>query len=217
MAIAVVKNKNLARTSFKRIYDLPEDKKAALDNMFYEGVPVAKITSVLRDGWGYFKEVKDQTLTKFLFRYKWAVIDKNLAVRAETLEDQRKAGLLHSVTEDIDTVQELTTLIVVQKARVKKLLDREREMPMLFSSLGGEMKTLAGFIQQYSDLSFDLGMMKRIPRVTKLTQNGDETTIVESEGRAEVVYSLEATQKVETAAKVFFKLLDEVGCNAQPE
>lgn len=218
MAVTVKKGgKPPGRTSFKRIYELPEDKKAALDNMFYEGVAVAKIAATLRDGWGLFKDVKDQTLTKFLFRYKWEVIDKNLAVRAENIEDQRKAGLLHSVKEDIDSVHELTELIVVQKSRVKKLLDRERDMPMLFNTLGGELKTLAGFVQQYSDLAFNLGIMKRVPKITTMTQDGDETTITESEGRATVEYSLEEAKKVESAARVFYELLGEIGADVQPE
>lgn len=193
---------------YKRINDLPEDKRAALDNMFYEGVAVAKIVSVMRDGWGLFRDIKEQTLIKFLYRYKWDVIDKNLAVRTSSLED-RKDTLLQAVVEDIEVLNEVAQLVHVQKTRVRKLLERERDMPMLFNQLGGEMKTLAAFVQQYADLSFDLGKLRRVPTTTFIHQEGPDA-IVQSEGREEVMFSIEATRKVEDAAKVFFDALNVV-------
>lgn len=199
----------LAGSKFKRIMELPEDKKAALDNMFYEGVSVAKIVSVARDGWGLFRDIKEQTLIKFLYRYKWDVIDKTVAVRADNIEDQRKAGILQAVSTDIEVLEEVAALISVQRGRVKKLLDRERDMPMLFSQLGGEMKTLAGFVQQYANLSFDLGTLRRAPTTTFVHTEGPDT-VIQSDGRDEVMFSLDSTRKIEDAAKVFFDALNVV-------
>lgn len=80
---------------------------------------------------------------------------------------------------------------------------------MLFNSLGGEMKTLGGFIQQYADLSFDLGTLKRTPKLTKISQDGRDT-LIESEGRDHVTYSLEKAKVVEQAAEEFYKALNLV-------
>lgn len=69
------------------------------------------------------------------------------------------------------------------------------------------MKTLAAFLQQYADTSFDLGTLKRAPQITKITQSGSITR-VESEGRSQVSFNLENSAKVEEAANEFFRVLE---------
>lgn len=209
------KRNSVARDKFKRLNALPADKKAAIDNMFYEGVSVARISSTIREGWGLFTDIKETTLTKFLFRYKWDVIDKNIAVRAEVMDTPNKRTILQKASADIDVIEEIGQLVSVQKTRVKKLLDREKDMPMLFNQLGGEMKTLAGFVQQYADLSFELGTLKRSPKITKVTNDADGMTI-ESEGKAEVMFSIEASQKMEDAANTFFEALRTIEGEVTP-
>lgn len=200
---------------YKRIYDLGDERRAYIDSMFLDGKPVPEIMLVLRDGWGLFTDIAEGTLSKFLYRYKWDVIDKGLAVKQEMMMG-KKAVALVEVVEQFNLLEELGELITVQKTRVGKLLMREKDMPMLFNSLGGEMKTLASFLQQYTDLSFDLGVLKRAPQLTKITKDG-ETTFVESEGFANLQFSMENATKIEDAARAFFRVLEhgehEVGAN----
>lgn len=194
------------RDKYKRIAEMPADKRAAMDNMFYEGVSVAKIVTSLKDGWGLFTDIKETTLTKFLYRYKWDVIDKNLVARTGTIDEQKRIALLEKVATEIDVIEEVAQLVSTQKVRVQKLLNRENDMPMLFNQLGAEMKTLSGFIQQYADLSFDFGVVKRAKKITTVhTENG--TTVVESDGKDQVMFALESSKKVEKAAQTFFDAL----------
>lgn len=192
---------------FKRVHEMDEEIRDVMHGMFADGKPVSEIVATLR-GFELFGDVSDQSLGQYLYRYKWEVLDKQLVVRAEALRDTRKAKVLAQVTQQLDVIQEVTELIIAQKTRVGKLLNREKDMPMLFNSLGGEMKTLAGFVQQYADLSFDLGTLKKAPQVTKITKDG-ETTLVESEGRDHVMFNLENSKKVEEAARAFYDVLNE--------
>lgn len=194
--------------AFRRIYELPEEQQTALNNMFYEGQPVGKIIQVLHEGWGVFTDVKAPSLQKYLYRYKWEVIDKNLVMRQNAIPEARVQQVVHKVKAQIDALEEIAQLVVTQKSRVQKLLIRENSMPMLFNSLGGEMKTLAGFIGQYAEMAFDTGVMSRVPKTTKITNSNGDITTVESEGRDHVEFHVENSRQLEKAANEFFRVLD---------
>lgn len=193
---------------FSRIYSMSDEQRAIVNGMITEGKPISDVVQVIQEGWGLMQDITEKTLSKYLYRYKWDVLDKQFVAAAATIGDARKALILAEVTDKIDVVQELAELVLVQKGRVSKLLNREKDMPMLFNSLGPEMKTLAGFVQQYADLSFDLGYLKKIPRVTKLTKDGD-VTFIESEGRDHVMVSTENSKLIEETAAAFFAALDK--------
>ena len=197
--------------TFKRIYEMKEEHRAAMNSMFYENVSVARIIQTMKEGWGLFKDVSDSALSKYLYRYKWEVIDKQLAVPAKVLEKEEKkaSAMLVAARNQIDALEEAAQLVVVQKARVQKLLVRENTMPMLFNQLGTEMKTLATFIQQYSNLAFELGIMVRVPKTSTITgPKGEVTQIVESDGRDRVLFHMENAKQLEEAAADFMRVLE---------
>ena len=193
---------------FSRIYKMSDEQRAIVNSMITEGKPISDVVHVIQTGWGLMQDITDKTLSKYLYRYKWDVLDKQFVAAVVKMDEARKAVVLSEVTGQIDVVRELAELVVVQKERVSKLLTREKDMPMLFNSLGPEMKTLAGFVQQYADLSFDLGFLKRIPRITKLTKEGD-VTFIESEGRDHVTVSTENSKLIEETAAAFFAALEK--------
>lgn len=193
---------------FSRIYALAPEQRAAINAIITDGKPLGDAVIAIKEGWGLMQDITDKTLYKYLSRYKLEVLDKQFIAAATSMDGVRVATVLAEVTEQIDVVKELAELVTVQKGRVSKLLNREKDMPMLFNSLGPEMKTLAGFVQQYADLSFDLGYLKKIPRVTKLTKDGD-VTFIESDGRDHVTVSTENTKLIEETAAAFFAALEK--------
>lgn len=197
---------SITRRKYRRIYEMSQDVQDVMNGMFADGKPVSEIMNTLRM-FGYFKDVSDVSFRQYLYRYKWDVVEKNFLIDSHGIGLQKQYKVLAEVVSQIDVLQEMTELIVAQKSRVSKLLRREQEMPMLFNSLGGEMKTLAGFVQQYANLSFDLGTLKKAPQVTKISKEG-EATVVESEGRDHVMFNLENTKQIEEAAKAFFDVLN---------
>lgn len=197
---------------FKRIYDLGEERVALLNDMFLKEVSVGKIIQTLQEGWEVFKDTQVPTLKKYLYRYKWEVLDKGLAVKSIVTEaamitgDKKQMKLVQEILEDFDVLKEFHELAVVQKTRVRKLLLREADMPMLFNSLGNEMKTYADFLGRYSELAFDLGILKKVQQ----PKAGDVIVNVDSAGKDHVTVTMNQASQVDAAAKAFFDVLEEV-------
>ena len=196
-----------SKKAFKKIYELEDEHRESINAMIADGRPISEVMAVLRD-LGLFSDVKDQTLSQYLYRYKWKGIDKEIVLRADVIKPSLRAKLASEAKIDFDVVQEVSELIMAQKERVAKLSKREALIQGLYGNLGGEMKTLAGFIQQYAELSFDLGLLKKAPQVTKITKEGG-TTFVESAGKDHVAMNMENAEVVERAANAFFAALEE--------
>lgn len=193
-------------TKFVRMEQLPPDIKAGVMEMYQSGRPVSAIAEMLLAS-GAVKDIRKSSLTQYLYRYKWEVVDKQAIIITEAITEPKKAQLAKEVAEDLDVVLEVAQLVVIQKTRVAKLLKRENDMPMLFNTLGGEMKTLSGFLQQYANLSFDLGLLRKVPQITRVTHEGEDT-VIESEGKSHVQFNVQNTEKVESAAQAFFDALE---------
>ncbi len=193
---------------FKKIDALPAEDRVLLMDMFYQGKAVPDIAANLID-MGHFKDVKKVTLEQYLYRFKWEVVDKQALIRTEQLKEDSKIKLLDKVSKQYDVMEELAELIGSQKLRLAKILNREKDMPMLFNSANAEIKVLAGLLQQYATLQFDLGYMRKsISGITKITDDMGRTLTVESEGQTSVIVGTEQRSKIEDAARSFFDILN---------
>lgn len=191
---------------FRRIADMKPEDREQLHHMYLNEKPMPYIAETLQGVMGLFKDVKKDTLLKYLYRYKWEVIDKGfVATPVETLRSAAK--MVADIKADVDILGVMRDLVITQQGRVAKLLVREKDMPMLFNSLGGEMKTLAGFVQQFADLSFDIGTLKRVPRLTKVEQDGI-SSLIESDGKEAVAVSVNRSKLLDKAAKEFFNIMN---------
>lgn len=201
-------NGNNGAVTFKRILDLSPDHRLVLDTMFQQERGVAVIIKHFQQELKLWTDVSPTTLEKFLYRYKKEVVDPHLSRAMVSVNKQRGViPLIHS-KDDIDVLQEIGELVIAQKARVQKLLVREHDMPMLFNTLKAEMQALGGFVQQFAELSFDMGLIKRAPKTTKITNGRGEITTVESDGKDEVQVSIQQNQALEAAAQSFFNVID---------
>ena len=194
--------------TFRRIMDLPQERRLVLDTMFHQERGVPRIREHFQQVFKIWLDVTPANLDRFLYRYKKQVIDPYFAKSIVSVNQQRGVIPLINSKEDIDVLQEVGSLVIMQKARVQKMLNRERDMPMLFNTLKAEMQALGGFVQQFADLSFDMGLMKRAPKLTKITNGKGETTTIESSGKDEVQISIEQNQQLEAAAQSFFSIID---------
>jgi hypothetical protein len=186
--------------------------KEQLDMVNYEllkGTTAGKVAIIIQEEFGIFTEISHEAVRQFIIRYNNKVIktQKDHISKAMGLDNTPAvAAAISKVVEKIDIIGEMAELVLVQKKRVGKLLKREADMPMLFNSLGGEIKTLAGLINQYAEHSFDIGTLRKIPQVTKVTKNGLET-LIESSGRDHVLGNVERAKQVDEAAAKFFEAL----------
>lgn len=192
-------------TKFSRIANLPDEQREILHGMYAENRPISYMIEVLTN-MGLFTDVRPSSLKQYLYRYKWEVIDKQILVRADLIDPKVKARLATEVTADLDVLSEISELVISQKSRVSKMLNREKDMPMLFNSLGGEIRTLANLLGQHADLSFELGLLRRVPKVTKVTNYAD-ATVIESTGKEAVTSDLALGNTLRDAADAFFQSL----------
>lgn len=190
---------------FKKINALPAEDRVLLMDLFYKGKSIPDIAATLMD-MGHFKDVKQGTLEQYLYKFKWEVVDKQAVIRAEQLKQDSKAKILDKVAKQYDVMEELALLIGNQKLRLEKILNREKDMPMLFNSANNEIKVLASLLQQYATLQFDLGYMRKLG-FTKITDDQGRTVTVESEGQTNVIVGTEQRGRIEEAAKSFFDIL----------
>lgn len=198
-----------SKSPFKKIYDLPQPTRVALDAMFADGVGVPQIVKNLQEGMGVFKDVKPASLVKYLYRYKWEVADKQFAMKVVKLQESKHGeAIISSAVESLNALEEVAQLVIVQKARVKKLLDQENKMPALFGTLGGELRTLSGFLQQFTNLSFDVGHMTKVASVTKVTAPNGNVTTVEQIGSRLATRAPEEQNELQLAASEFFNVLE---------
>jgi hypothetical protein len=192
---------------FKKIDALPVEDRVLMMDMFYQGKSVSDIAANLLD-MGHFKDVKKGTLEQYLYRFKWEIVDKQAVIRTEQLKEDSKAKLLDKVAKQYDVMEELAELISTQKGRLDKVLNREKDMPLLFNSASSEIKMLSALLQQYATMQFDLGYLRKSASGTmKITDDMGRTLTVESEGQTSVIVGTEQRSKIEDAARNFFDIL----------
>ena len=156
---------------FRRIEALEPEQRDALHAMFFDGRSVKFIIDKFQQGFGLWKDDQYNTLEKYLYRYKRDVIDKKAVVVAAKVDPEKKVEYLRKASEDLDVLEEMAALVLRQKSRVDKLYKVEVGMPSLFGTLGGEMRTLMQFLNDFQEKQFDLGLAQRVPKKTKVVHN----------------------------------------------
>lgn len=187
--------------------------KKQLDRVHLEilkGTSDSAVAAIVQEEFGVFTDVSRNGMRQFINRYVARYIkpkedDIRLVLGLEP--DQKPAAVLGKLNSTLDIMQEVGLLVAIQKSRVTKLYEREKGMPMLFASLGGEVRTLAALVNQYAGHAFDLGRLHKVPTLTKVTKQG-ESTFIESTGRDHVMFSLERSKQVEDAASKFFNVIN---------
>lgn len=205
MSAETKKTKRAHKSKFARISSLSAEHKAILHGKLADEMASAAIARFFRDKLGLWQEVKFQSSEKMITEYRKDPKVKPLVLSyVGNFDENNKIAL---TKENIQPLQEMSELIVAQKIRVQKLLTQEVKMPALFNSLGNEMKTLAGFVVTYADLAFETGVMRRASTTTTISSGGVDT-VIESDGREQIQFSLEAHDKLEKAASAFFQIIE---------
>ena len=91
-------------------------------------------------------------------------------VPGATLDGESYTGviLVNKVPKSRDVVGELNELIELQKARVKKLYDREFASPLLLATLRNEIRQLGELLKMMGALQLETGVLTRVPKKQQL-------------------------------------------------
>jgi len=208
------------RTQNKDLYKvLTKDQIAMVDYELMKGTSHLKVAQMVQEEFGVYPEVSRAAMRQFIMRYDNKLIrpvEDGMRIAMGLDSTQSPLVVLEKVKNTLDIMQEVGLLVALQKSRVSKLYEREKAMPMLFATLGSEVRTLAALVGQYAEHAFDLGRLHKVPTLTKVTKQG-ESTFIESTGRDHVMFSLERTKQVEDAADKFFKVLSGEVVEVEPD
>lgn len=204
--------KKTLKQKYHRIFGLGLERKQAVDDMFLDRTAISQITKVIQDSWGDCMDIKPHTLELLLGRYKRDIIDKNIIVAEKIRENNlaKNARLIEAVEAELDLLYELARLIRTQKRRINKLFIREESIPLLFSNLGNEIKILSRLLEQYAELSFDMGLIKRVRKINRITGLEGVVPLDPPEDRKQVIINTGTASELDAAAQAFFESLAEI-------
>ena len=148
-------------TKFKQIADMPLPIQDLINKALVEQRPLTDLAKELHSK-GFLTNMTVGSARQYLHRYKWAVVEKQMLLTDKDVK--KRTAMVAKRFSDLDAVGELAELVDIQKARVNKLLEREKTMPMLFGTLGNEIRTLSSIIGQYAELAMETGVIARAPR-----------------------------------------------------
>lgn len=156
-------------------------------------------------------DVKRKTLERQLNRYKNSELHGRLMVAADHIDPKRKQMIVAQVKGDIDALADLRTLVLMQRARIRKMFAREKEMQMPSSGLRREIETHARLVHRLSELEFDLRLKRRAPRTAKLEGEFD---VRHSETAQRYLEEIEVSRSVAEATR---QALAVIGSAAEGE
>jgi hypothetical protein len=172
---------------------LNEEQHQFLIGMLSLGKPDGDITDALMEK-GWFPDVKRETLLRNVNRWRKGkgqeAVMKTLADHLQTPTGKMK--------RQIDVLEELTQIVIKQKARVKRMADMEENKPLLLQTMTDELKVLVTVLEKLGKLQIDTGILRKV-RVGEV--EGDYVDVEEVDGDQVEVFSEEDRRLLELVQK----------------
>lgn len=184
---------------FKRFDTLTLEQRAVVDNMLQRST-VPKVAAMIQKDWKIWTDISTFSLEQLLRRYKDEYIHAQMTAAVTRL--QKKSGpaaqAIQYFGEQLNVIEELTSLVDVQKERLAKILKKLESNELPNKGVREELDLLMKMLREVGNLQLETGIMRRAPKEIKGTlTNGVDTPV---EFRIEESYS-PALQKVLDDAK----------------
>jgi hypothetical protein len=182
--------------AFDRLQTLGKDKFQKIVNELMRGTPVGMVARLILQDWGDCQDVREDTLAKQLKRLHTAIT--NGAFGGDLAQEARRKAsvrikLFHG--SNLNCLEELIDLALLQKNRVQKLWEKERQLNVPFSSLNSVINDYRDLLLCIQKIKFDLGLdeNKGVMAGVKATA----TTLTRSDGLKIQQQVFEAIEVVE--------------------
>lgn len=201
--------------AYQRFFDMGAEKLAAMDTMILRGDEMSAISRVLQGEWGFFPDVKNNTLQKQVQRYRDHFLIprvQHLQAKVETGvigQDKRTAPTAKAMFKRLDVMERWEEIVELQRARILKVYKREQGMPdgVVLDSLTKLFKDYNHSLAQVTDLQLETGYLKRAPKVLQGQFGfGGET----EDGRPIFEFAIQEQQEHRAALADMSELLQEV-------
>ena len=148
-------------SGYEKFLALPKEQRDIVDKMLLGGATAMKVVEVVRDEWGYFHDLKPDTLKRFVNRYRKGVVDKKIETKMEA------AGVIDRVTklvQDVDVVEEQVKLIHLQRDRLLAVSSREAETTLqtglLLGTVGTEIDRMNRLLEKLAGMYEKIGILR---------------------------------------------------------
>ncbi|NIT54887.1 MAG: hypothetical protein GWN00_01165 [Aliifodinibius sp.] len=156
-----IKKQVTHRTKFKALQDLGRERYLEIENMLMSGESPGAVTRYIREEWGVFKDKSEGAVLFLIKKFKRDRITPRIkrAAKALTATEEKVVSTIQS---DLDIGKEFVELIHLQKARIKKVSEVEKKMPMLLGGLNKEISLMNQLLLGFNKYKMDLGMLDRV-------------------------------------------------------
>lgn len=208
--------KKMGQAPFARIRALGDERVDVVNKRLLSGQSTNVIATFMLKEWGKdLPTVSVGGLAKQLVRYKKEVLGSGMTgvfmdPSAPPKEAVTQALMtLMGIKANVNGLEVMNEMIQVERLRIFKILEKEDRMNLQFDWLRRECRDLFAMIREYYDLQFEMGLIARVPKVTRHNvlgmfshSNLGEQVQADSEVHAQVS---------ETTAKVIALLESDVG------
>lgn len=164
----------MAKLAFKRLHELGEEKVAELDRRLGRGELPRDLAQLIQDDWQLLQDVQPDSVKKMLERYrKTELRDKVLA----RIAGQNDLVRTKTLARRLNAMEEIQTLVEVQRGRFEKMLVRESQSPLLLKQVSEEGRLLKDMLVELGKLQLETGVLVRAPKKLTGTLTDEEGNI----------------------------------------
>lgn len=159
---------------YTRIRELGQDRVDIINRKLLSGQSTNVIAAYMLKEWGKdLPSVSAGGLAKQLVRYRKDVLGSDMVGLhdgpGEAPKKQVTQALmsLMGIKENVNGLAVMNEMIQVERLRIFKVLEKEDQMNLQFDWLRRECRDLFAMIRDYYDLQFEMGLIARVPKVTR--------------------------------------------------
>jgi len=151
----------MGKPGFKRLHELGDEKVAELDRRLGRGELPRDLARLIQDDWQLLQDVQADSVKKMLERYrKTELRDKVLA----RIAGQNDLVRTKTLARRLNAMEEIQTLVEVQRGRFEKMLVRESQSPLLLKQVSEEGRLLKDMLVELGKLQLETGCWSGHPR-----------------------------------------------------
>jgi len=138
--------------------DLSAEHYEHMVRMLAMGRTDVEIATSLHDDLEIAVDVKKEVLVRAVNRWRKGKGNES----ALLLLAQKMVNKTGSLRRQVDVILEMSVLVDTQKVRVKKMLDKEADTPLLLQTATEEMKVLFTMLNQLGKMHMDTGLLRKV-------------------------------------------------------
>lgn len=147
--------------AFKKLYDLGDDRMAEIDRLLQAGVYTSQIVRTIQEDWGELTEDKPDSLKRTLERYRASDFRNKVVAAVAGFK-----GNTSAMVKRVNAMDELQSLVMVQKGRFEKALTQEAKAPLPMKMVSDEARLLKDLLIELGHMQMETGVMPRAAKKT---------------------------------------------------